>query len=184
MQRCYIKTPLITITTLLASNIFLLQASASPSLSPPNYREFRLGIMQHDIKGSLKQRHEHGQNVIVEYIFDSQYEFLRGVPHIGVTINNRGYTSAIYTGLSWRVNLSPALFLDATFGAGLNNAERKKRKKRQAAGSNLLFRESLSLGAYIGNYTISIMIDHMSNARLTPPNPGITDFGVRIGYKF
>lgn len=151
--------------------------------SPPEKSELIIGVMQHDLGAGFKQRHERGQNVIFEYAFSNKYDFLNGVPHIGATINNRGYTSAMYIGLTWRLNLPADLFIDLTFGGGINNAEKKTPKKRQAVGSNLLFRESLSIGKHIGDYTISIMVDHMSNARLAPPNPGLTDFGMRVGYK-
>jgi lipid A 3-O-deacylase len=147
--------------------------------------EIRIGLMQHDLGGNFKQRYEKGQNLIAEYIFNEEYKFLYGLPHIGTSINSKGYTSSVYTGLTWRYQFLEVMFAEITFGGAVNNGETKKDKKRRSIGSNLIFRESFSLGVNLAaNHSLSLMIDHMSNADLAPPNPGLTDVGIRYGYRF
>jgi lipid A 3-O-deacylase len=148
-------------------------------------QEVKFGIMQHDFNTKLGHRIERGKNIIVEYWFDKMQNYLRAYPHIGASINNAGFTSNIYAGITWQFEVKQFLLLEASFGASVNNAEKKNKKKRRALGSNFLFRESFSVG-YIINETnsISIIIDHTSNAGLATPNPGLTDIGIRYGYKF
>jgi len=148
-------------------------------------QEFKVGITQHDFDNKLKHRVEKGQNIIVEYLADKLDNWLRAYPHIGASINNKGYTSNLYTGLTWHADLGSSFLLDASLGISINNAEKKISKKRRGLGSNLLFRESLSLGYKFSEiHSISIMIDHISSADIAKPNPGLTDIGIRYGYKF
>jgi lipid A 3-O-deacylase len=75
--------------------------------------------------------------------------------------------------------------VEASLGISINNAEKKISKKRRGLGSNLLFRESFSLGYKLSEiHSISLMIDHVSSADIVKPNPGLTDIGIRYGYKF
>jgi hypothetical protein len=56
---------------------------------------------------------------------------------------------------------------------------------RKKLGSPVLFRESVELGYQITPvYSISAMVDHISNANLGNHNAGITNAGARIGVKF
>jgi hypothetical protein len=49
----------------------------------------------------------------------------------------------------------------------------------------VLFRESIELGYQITPvYSISAMVDHISNANLGSHNAGITNAGARVGIKF
>jgi lipid A 3-O-deacylase len=150
-----------------------------------NAQEIKIGIMQHDFDTKFKHRHEKGQNIIVEYMLDKTQNFLRAFPHIGASINNKGYTSNIYTGLTWQFDLGENFLIEASLGASINNAERKKTAKKRALGSNILFRESLSAGFRFAKiHSLTIMIDHMSSADISKPNPGLTDIGLRYGYRF
>ena len=72
--------------------------------------------------------------------------YIRAFPHIGASINNKGYTSNIYTGLTWQFDLKDLLTMEVSLGGGINNAERLEPKKKRALGSKLLFRESFSIG--------------------------------------
>lgn len=178
-------------SVVITSSLALLTTSVHTAYAESEYlSEVKLGVMRHDIRSGLRRYHEKGHNIIAEYIASKDYEFLYGLPHIGASVNYSGYTSSVYTGLTWKFFLTPLpmgnkLFLEASFGAALNKAERKIPKKRQAVGSNLLFRESLSLGYQINeSHNLSVMLDHMSNASLVLPNPGITDFGIRYGISF
>ncbi len=155
------------------------------NLVSTNAQEIKIGIMQHDFDSKIKHRYEKGQNIIVEYLFNKMPNYLRAYPHIGASINNKGFTSNIYTGLTWQFDIKDFLLIEASLGASINNGERITSKKKRALGSKILFRESFSVGYLINqNNRISIMIDHMSSADIRKPNPGLTDIGIRYGYKF
>ncbi len=148
-------------------------------------KEIKFGLMQHDFDTKFGHRHEKGQNIIVEYLFDKMQNYLRAFPHIGASINNRGFTSNIYTGLTWQFDIKDVIVVEATLGASINNAERLETKKKRALGSKLLFRESFSVGYLINKtHSVSIMIDHISSADIRKPNPGLTDIGIRYGFRF
>ncbi len=78
------------------------------------------------------------------------------------------------------------VFLEATFGFGIHNGEVEKlQQRRRALGTRFLFRESLSLGVMIQEkHSVAVIIDHLSNAGLGKFNPGLTNLGMRYGYKF
>lgn len=156
--------------------------------SPP---EIRFGVMKNDIHGShLNFRHEKGCNINGELLFTAftgglwDYIFNPKL-HVGWNLNIRGYTSHLYTGLTWFIRLN-SFVIEPTFGFDLNNAERqKKHQKRQRLGSPITFRESLSLGYKVNdNWTGYVMIDHVSHAHIFHPNPGLSTIGIRIGYQF
>lgn len=150
-----------------------------------NAQEIKIGAMQHDFDTKLNHRHEKGKNIIIEYMLDKTQNFLGAFPHIGASLNNKGYTSNIYTGLTWQFDLGENFLIEASLGASINNAERKQKAKKRALGSNILFRESFSAGLRFAKiHSITIIIDHISSADLSKPNPGLTDIGLRYGYRF
>lgn len=147
--------------------------------------EIRISGLAHDVGTGLKQRHEKGGDLQLEYIAGSDFVFLFARPHLGATLNTRGYSSNIYSGLSWKLDFSYGIFVEASFGGGAHNANLKKSGKKRTLGSRLLFRESLSVGAqFTDEQSLSLMVDHMSNAGLAQPNNGMTNFGLRYGYRF
>jgi hypothetical protein len=146
--------------------------------------EIRFGILSHDVGANLKQRYEKGFNVNLEYLFNNKHRFFLATPHLGASINARGYTNSLYTGLTWHFDFSEKIFIEASFGGAIHNGNLKTSLKKRALGSRLLFRESFSVGVQANEkQAISVMIDHMSNAGLVKPNPGFTDIGIRYGYK-
>ncbi|MCC8483915.1 MAG: acyloxyacyl hydrolase [Rickettsia endosymbiont of Labidopullus appendiculatus] len=154
--------------------------------------EMRIGVLRHDLgykfglKGKLRQRYEKGSDINLEYLFNDEYKFLFGYPHIGTNINSQKYTSNIYTGVTWHFDIMKYAFLEATFGFGIHNGEVEKLKqRRRALGTRFLFRESLSLGVMIQEkHSVAVIIDHLSNAGLGKFNPGLTNLGMRYGYNF
>jgi lipid A 3-O-deacylase len=154
-------------------------------------QEIRLGVLRHDVKSELKHMYEEGYDINAEYLFSSPQNAFFDVifsprPHLGTSINTRGATSQFYTGLTWHINLCSWLFFELNFGGETHNGKLKHRsKKRKALGSRLLFREGVALGVQFANHhSLSILLDHASNAKLARPNPGLTGFGLRYGYLF
>lgn len=158
----------------------------------PYVDEIRFGVMKNEVRGwHIHHHHERGYNGNMELLFSTfsgdiwKYLF-HPKGHVGLSINNQGATSHLYTGLTWFIHLGNIFVIEPSFGFGANNAKRKRRtQKKQAVGSHVMFRESLSVGYKASKQWMGyLMVDHVSSARLFSPNPGITTFGIRIGYIF
>ena len=140
--------------------------------------DVRLGLVQ------SPQEHENNVGVNAELIFPESYTRFELRPHVGVNINTTGYTSAIYTGMLVSRKYAEKYLLEASLGFSMHNGriKRSQARKGRVLGSRLLFRESLSLGYFYNKSdTVSLFIDHISNANIAPPNHGITNLGVRFG---
>jgi lipid A 3-O-deacylase len=169
----------------------LTPETAMPSI----FSEFRLGGFAHNIDGSS----ETGSfDINGEILFnkpltssDPWIDALLPRPHVGATVNLDGKTSAAYAGLTWTFDVTDRLFVEGSFGASINNgitgpaSARHVLEDRARVGCSLLFRESASIGFNITD-SMSIMgtIEHHSNADLCDANGGLTNFGLRFGYKF
>lgn len=156
-----------------------------------NVSEMRVGLLKNDTHGlCIHHRHEKGINLNGELLFPSLmggiWDYLYTPKlHLGISINTSGYTSHVYTGLTWFLHMGKFV-IEPTFGFDLNNGERGKRnQKRQCMGSFIAFRESISLGyQFDDKWTGYVMLDHVSHAGIFHPNPGISTVGVRLGYRF
>lgn len=152
--------------------------------------EIRAGVLKHDIGGDLGHRHERGYDINAEMLFtapeNAVFDFLFSPrPHLGTSINTRGGSHQFYFGLTWHFDFFEYTFLELSFGGSANTGKRKTpTRRKQALGSNIMFRESVSLGLNLGDrHTLSVILDHTSNASLASRNPGLTGLGLRYGYK-
>lgn len=157
--------------------------------------EAKIGVMAHDI--TLGGRHlETGSDINLELLFSSP-SFLSIIgaprPHLGGWVNTDGNTDAGYFGLTWDwspfkhiVGKTDALTLLGSLGGAVHDGyEDSAPPNRKKLGSPVLFRESVEIAYQITPiYSISAMVDHISNANLGSHNAGITNAGVRMGFKF
>jgi lipid A 3-O-deacylase len=170
------------------------RAQPQPPLFPSTgaiFSEIRLGIMAHDVPIG-GPRIEDGVDINGEVLFTSP-DFLRILaaprPHLGFTASTNGGMSQVYAGLSWQFTLWRGLFAGFSLGGALHTGpthdDNTFPQTRKAFGSRGLFRESVEIGWQIDEHnSISIMLDHISNARLASPNPGLDTLGVRYGFRF
>lgn len=108
-------------------------------------------------------------------------------PHIGGTLSLDSKTSHAYVGLTWSFDITSSIFVEASFGGGVNDGKSGfvVPADRVAIGCNWNFRESASIGYRLSrNWTIMGTVEHISNAGLCNQNRGLTNAGVRIGYTF
>jgi lipid A 3-O-deacylase len=177
---------------------FLGLASAASASERYNVYELKYGGLAHDVP-FLGGHKEDGADVNLEFLFKSP-DFLKIIwsprPHIGADINTSHNTNVVYAGLTWTIPIvghlfgrQDGLFVDLSEGPswndGIINVKPQFGETRKSLGSNILFRESFSLGYTISpKNDLSIFVDHVSNARLADRNEGITSAGLRIGYKF
>lgn len=157
--------------------------------------EVKIGALAHDI--NLFDVHvENGADINFETLFVSP-DFLGFIgsprPHLGGSVNTAGNTDSGYFGLTWGITLlenllapGDGVFANASFGGAFQNGYTTSAPAgRKALGSWALFRESLELGYQVTpTFSVSSFLDHMSNANLAPRNAGLTDAGIRLGFKF
>jgi len=157
--------------------------------------EVKVGVMAHDI--TLGGRHlEGGADVNGEILFVSP-KFLDVIgaprPHLGGWVNTSGNTDAAYFGLTWGLPIVKSIFgstdaltIYGSLGGAVHDGyEDSAPPGRKRLGSPVLFRESVELGYQITSvYSVSMLLDHISNANLANHNAGITNIGGRVGVKF
>ncbi len=104
----------------------------------------------------------------------------------GAMINTGGRTSYAFTTLNWRIPIYSSFFFEGEFGGAANDSPREREPDRVNIGCPVTFRESGGFGYQLtANVDVVANVEHVSHADLCGKvNPGITDFGVRIGYKF
>jgi len=111
-------------------------------------------------------------------------------PHLGATVNFGGLESMVYAGVSWTVPVfdSP-VFVEASFGGAVHNGGTGPYGTAIAPardlGCSILFRESASVGVMVtDSASVMATIEHASNANLCDSNRGLTNMGIRFGWKF
>ena len=151
--------------------------------------EVRAGVFDHGLEDNMSDR---GVAINLEVLggrLPGHYEnsiveaFLTPRPHVGTTIAF-GNVSEYYWGLTWDVKLFGPTFAEATFGGAAHDGALDARGE-SSYGCHVNFRESFSLGyAVTDHWRLIGTIDHMSNGNLCQPNHGLTNAGLRLGYRF
>lgn len=185
---------------LVAGQVFAADAPArrDPLPPPPTpvalrtafISEVRLGAFAHDPwspeKGSANL---HGEILFAKPFTpaDLFLSYFVPRPHIGGSLNSDGKTSFAFVGLTWTIDITPQIFVEASFGGAVHNGETGNvvPTDRSALGCSPLFRESASLGyRFNENWSVMATVEHLSNAGLCSQNRGLTNVGARIGYSF
>jgi hypothetical protein len=109
--------------------------------------------------------------------------FLTPRPHVGTTIAF-GKTDEFYWGVTWDAKLIGRTFFEASFGGAVHDGPLDAWREA-SYGCQVNFRESASLGfALSEDWRLLATVDHMSNGGTCHPNRGLTNAGIRLGYKF
>ena len=109
-------------------------------------------------------------------------------PEIGATINLEGEDSLVHAGLTWQAHLfdSP-VFVEGTFGAAIHNGylgDEAPAGRRQF-GCRVNFYERFGVGVDLTeNATATLSYEHTSNAELCDQNAGLSNLGLKFGWKF
>ena len=108
--------------------------------------------------------------------------------NIGAAINDAGRTSFAYAGPAWRFDVWGPVFVDAELGMSVNNGNTSLTPPpdRLAVGSNVTFHEEGGLGYRLtDHFDIIATAEHISHLGwFGKRNAGVSDFGVRVGYRF
>jgi lipid A 3-O-deacylase len=108
-------------------------------------------------------------------------------PEIGATINTQGKDSLLHFGLTWQLPVfETPLYLEGTFGGAVNNGYLDDAPDGyRNFGCRVNFYERFGIGANLTeNVTTTLTYEHTSNAGLCENNAGLSNFGVRVGWKF
>lgn len=180
----------------IVATAFLFAVLAGPAAAQQRILdEFKIGLLAHDV-ALLDDHVENGADLNFEMLFTSP-DFLAVIgsprPHLGGSVNTAGNTDKGYFGLTWGITflenlLGPGdgVFANGSLGGAVQDGYIDNAPAgRKALGSPVLFRGSIELG-YQATPTLSVsaFLDHISNANLAPRNAGLTDAGVRLGFKF
>ena len=180
-----------TFFSIFGCNVYAFNDKTSTSF----ISEIKTGIAAHDV-GVFGRQKEDGLDSSFEFLFRKiNYNlFWLGTPrpHIGANINMGDDTSQAYTGLTWTYKLPKRMFFNFSWGLSYHNGDtihsaNNVKTDKKELGSSLLFREAVELGwNFYGKDSISLRLDHISNAGLwgEDANEGLDTFGIFYGYRF
>jgi lipid A 3-O-deacylase len=161
-------------------------APLPPMQSDPFVDELRLGVYAHDPWSPEAGSADLNVEVLFAKPWGTDAQWWLPRPNVGATINFNGRTSIAYAGVVWQYDVTDWAFVEVGFGGSVNNGETDNTDPdMNALGCHLLFHESATLGFNLtSNWRLMGTVEHSSNAGLCDYNRGLTNAGVRIGYKF
>jgi hypothetical protein len=154
-------------------------------------RTLAIGVMAHD-HGPTSDHNEDGVDLNLEAQF-APLDFPGSPrPHLGLTANFNGDTSAAYAGLSFRFHETSQWFVDGLLGAAVHNGPLHKDPIRCALysdcgfGVRFLPHFGLEAGHRISSTAaISLFYDHMSHKWIVSgENEGLDHIGLRYLWSY
>lgn len=149
-------------------------------------RTLAIGVLAHDY-GPASDHNEDGVDLSLEAQF-APLDFIGSPrPHLGVSANFNGDTSAAYAGLSFRFRETSQWFVDGLLGAAVHNGPLHKDPVRCTLysdcgfGVRVLPRFGLEAGYRISPVaSVSLLYDHMSHKWIVDgENEGLDHLGLR-----
>jgi lipid A 3-O-deacylase len=178
-------------TTADAADLDAAPAARAPSLTvaPASRFEIRAGAFVHDGWSPESGTADLNLEALSPRFFStgSFWDVLIPRAHVGTTLNFDGRTSSAYAGLTWTLDVTPQVFVEASFGGAVHNGKTGPVivPEHNALGCSPLFRESASIGyRFTPALSAMVSVEHLSNGGLCSNNRGLTNTGVRIGYSF
>lgn len=174
----------------LPTDHFQLPAVAPVVMPSFSGYEIRFGALAHDPyspEGGSADLNAELQFPKFYHISNAFWDQFIPRPAIGFTANFGGKTSNLYGGAAWDFAITDRFFVGAEFGPGFNNGKTGTDVPagHNKVGCNVWFHESAT-GGYRLTQAWSIMatIEHSSNAGFCDENRGLTNYGLRLGYRF
>jgi hypothetical protein len=181
-------------------------APPAPPLAQPlglydPYRiEVRLGGFLHGVGGAEKGTYD----LNPEFVFprlplfrEQWWNVFVPRPHVGAQANLEGKTSSFYAGALWSFPLPFRTFFEIFVdGAIHDGVEHNALPGHSGLGCPALFHVGGSIGyAITEHWSAMVTFDHLSNGHVIfgincsgntgpTPNPGVNDWGAKIGYAF
>ncbi|MFN3869637.1 MAG: acyloxyacyl hydrolase [Hyphomicrobiaceae bacterium] len=151
--------------------------------------EFKAGVLAHDVPDlwSGFQREPDAVDINLEVMFRPNIPLLIGgiYPAIGASISTSGATSHVYADARWQVETPVGLFFAIGLGVAVHDGELEPvLADRKALGSRALFHIPAEVGLRLGDNSLSVYFEHISNGEFADFNEGLDRLGVRYGYRF
>lgn len=155
------------------------------------------GILIHD-RGPTSDRHENGIDPNIELQFHPpDWGWWRALgaprPHLGLTPNLSGDTSALYAGVTYAFDPHPRLFAELALGLAAHDGPLHAQDRLACEqdsdcgfGSRVILRYGLELGLRLERgHAVTLIYDHMSHQELLDTeNEGIDHIGLRYRLRY
>lgn len=108
-------------------------------------------------------------------------------PEIGATLSLNGRENLVHANLNWQVPLfETPFYLELGFGVALTDgALQGAALPARNFGCALNFYDAFGIGVNMSeSVTATLRYEHISNLGLCPPNDGLSNLGLMIGFKF
>jgi Lipid A 3-O-deacylase (PagL) len=175
-------------------------ARPGPEFYDPYRMELRLGGFLHGVGGVEKGTYDLNPEFVFPRLplFANQWwNVFVPRPHVGALANLEGRTSAFYAGALWSFPLPYRTFFELFVdGAVHNGVENNAPLGHATLGCPALFHVGGSFGyAITEHWSAMLTFDHLSNGHVVfgincagnpgpTPNPGLNNWGAKIGYSF
>lgn len=175
-------------------------AAVQPTVYDPEGFEFRFGAFAHGVGGVEQGTYDFNGEFVLPRLpigEDSWWSVLIPRPHVGGLLNAEGRTSAVYAGALWTIPLPRNFFAEAFLDGDLHNGYLNDPPPGRAGlGCRYMFHDGGSLGYKLSqHWKVMFTFDHQSNGHgifgtecdglgANTHNPGINDYGLRVGYSF
>lgn len=120
-------------------------------------------------------------NAIFDFVFNPR-------PHIGGSLNTGRGTSSAYAGFVWTYYFATNYFFEASLDVAFHNGftgTGVPPDNLRNLGCNPLSRQSFWLGRNFGeHWRVMAGIEHLDNFHLCNNDQGLSNLGVRVGYRF
>lgn len=160
--------------------------------------ELRIGLHAHDVHHaalpfSVNQwRLNQIEDISFDLLFTSpDLDVFRWMgsprPEVGATLNLGGKDSMAHLGLTWQLPIfETPVYLEGTFGAAIHDgALTGAAPGRKNFGCQINFYERFGVGMHVSdNVTATLTYEHTSNNGWCQANDGLSNFGLRLGWKF
>jgi lipid A 3-O-deacylase len=171
-----------------------------PNGYDPYRYELRFGAFMHGVGGIEKGTYDLSPELILPRLPFGQnawWSFLVPRPHAGALFNLEGRTSAVFFGALWSLPLPHRFFAEMFVdGADHNGYQINPPPGHAGLGCPLLFHVGGSGGySFDQHWNVTFTFDHLSNGKhvfgtqcnglgSNTPNPGLNNYGARLGYAF
>ncbi|MFN3686681.1 acyloxyacyl hydrolase [Salinarimonas sp.] len=111
-------------------------------------------------------------------------------PHLGGALNLSGGINYAFAGLTWTLDLTPAIFVEASIGGALQQTRASAFapdtvRRGVPAGCAPSLREAAAIGYRLNeSWSFVASVEHLSNSGVCAERSSMTNFGARLGYSF